>query len=129
VPHRPFLIGSPGCPRRLGLQGCLHDTGDLVDLIYRLSSTPWSDVPQTVQALVAEALSPQNHRVSIHRKPLRDCDIGLSRSGSQNDAATQSYLLWSAVSRSPLLEFPPLDFGKLTRLPHALKITQAGSSV
>ena len=105
--------------RRFGLQGGIHDTGDLVDLIRGLSSAPWSDVPQTVQALVTEALAPQNHRISIHRKPLRDCDIGLSSGGFQNDTATQSNLLWSAVSRGPLQEFHLLNFGKLTQLPHA----------
>jgi len=106
-------------PRRFGLQGGIYDTGDLVDLIRGLSSAPWSDVPQTVQALGAKALSPENHRVSIHLKPLRNCDIGLARSGGQNNTATQSYLLWGAVRRGPLLEFLPLRFGKLTRLPHA----------
>ena len=114
--HRP---ATPMChPRRFGLQGRIHDSGDLVDLVCRLSSAPRSDVPQTVQSLVTEALSPQNHCVSIHRKPLRNGDIGLARSGGQNDPAAQTHLLRSAVRRSPLLEFLPLHFGKLTRLTH-----------
>ena len=105
--------------RRLGLQSRIHDTGDLIDLICGFSSAPRSDVPQTVQTLVTKAFSPKNYGVSIHRKPLRNCDIGLARSGGQNNTATQSYLLWSAVRRGPLLEFLPFCFGKLTRLPHA----------
>src|SRR5262249_27462526 len=99
-------------PRRFGLQGCIHDTGDLVDLIDGLSPAPWSDVPQTVQALISEALSPENHRVSIHREPFRNLDIGLSRGGCQNDAATQGHLLWSTVRRRPLFEFLLVHFGK-----------------
>src|ERR1017187_7888130 len=106
-------------PRRFGLQGGLHDIGDLVDLIRGLSSAPRSDIPQTLQALVTEAPSPQNHGVSIHRKALRNCDVGLARSGGQNDTATQRHLLWSAVRRSPLLQLLLLHFGNLTRLPHA----------
>lgn len=98
-------------PRRFGLQGGIYDTGDLVDLIRGLSSAPWSDVPQTVQALVTEALSPENHCVSIHREPLRNCDIRISRSSGKNDTATQSDLLRSAVSGGPLLEFQLLNFG------------------
>ena len=91
-------------PRRFGLQGRIHDGGNLIDSICGLSSPAGSDVPQTVQALVTKALSPQNHRVSVHRKPLRNRDIGLAGSGGQNDTATQSHLLWSAVRRDPLLE-------------------------
>ena len=105
-------------PRRFGLQGGIDDSGDLVDGIGGLSSAPGRDVPQTVQALLTEALSPQNHRVSIHREPLRNADIGLSRSGGQHDTATQSDLLRSAVSSGPLLEFHLLNIGKLTRFPH-----------
>src|SRR5260370_27333373 len=75
--HRPATLMCHPC--RFGLQGRIHDTGDLVYLISGLSSAPRSDVPQTVQALVTEPLSPQNHGVSIHRKPFRNCDIGLSR--------------------------------------------------
>ena len=106
-------------PRGFGLQGRLHNRGDLVDGIDRLSSPARSDVPQTVQPLVTKALSPQNHRVSIHRKPLGNRDIGLTRSGGQYDAAAQRHLLWSAVGGSPLLKFLPLPFGRLTRFPHA----------
>ena len=53
-------------PRRFGLQGRVHDIGDLLDLIGGLSSAPRSDVPQTIQTLVTEAFSPRNHSVSIH---------------------------------------------------------------
>ena len=105
-------------PRRFGLQGRIHDSGDLSDLVRRLSTASGSDVPQTVQPLIAEALSPQNHRVSIHRKPFRNGDIGLACSGGQNDSATQSDLLWGAVGCSPLLELLLFDFRKLTRIPH-----------
>jgi len=106
-------------PYRFGLQGGIHDTGDLVDLIRGLSSATRSDVPQTVQALDTEALSPQNHCVSIYRKPLRNRDIGLAGSSSQNDAATQRHLLRGAVRRRPLLEFLLVQFGNLARRPHA----------
>src|SRR6266478_1521350 len=61
-----------------------------------------------VQTLVTKAFSPQNYGVSIHRKPLRNCDIGLARSGGQNNTPTQSHLLSSAVRRGPLLEFSPV---------------------
>jgi len=101
-------------PCRFGLQGCIYNLGDLADRIRGLSSAPWSDVPKTVQPLVAEASSPENHSVSTHRKALRNRDIGLSRSGGQNDTATQSHLLWRPMSRSPLLELSLVDFGKLT---------------
>src|ERR1700733_6211890 len=106
-------------PRGFGLQGRLHDSGDLVDLKGGFSSPARSDAPQTVQPLVTKALSPQNHGVSIHRKPMRNGDVGLARGGGQDDTAMQSRLLWSAVRRGPLLEFVPLRFGKLTRLSHA----------
>src|SRR5438445_6603810 len=86
-------------PRRFGLQGRIHDSGDLVDRIRRLSSPAGSDVPQTVQSLVTKALAPQNHRVSVHRQLLRNADIGLTGSGGQNDTTTQSHLLGSAVRR------------------------------
>jgi hypothetical protein len=91
----------------------------ILSMKHGLSSPAGSDVPQTVQPLVTKAFSPQNHRISIHRKPLRNCDIGLAGSGGQNDTATQSHLLWSAVRRGPLQEFLPLHLGKLTRFPHA----------
>src|SRR6202165_330334 len=39
-------------PRRFGLQGRIHDAGDLIDLIRRLPSASRSDIPKTVQALV-----------------------------------------------------------------------------
>src|SRR5258708_20281788 len=77
-------------PHRFGLQRRIHDIGDLIDLIRGFSSAPRSDVPKAVQTLVTKALSPQNHRVSIHRKPLRNCDIGLSRSGAYTDPAPPS---------------------------------------
>src|ERR1700756_1008684 len=79
------LRQGPATPMRhpgwLGLQGCLHNTSDLVDGIRGLSAAPWSDVPQTVQSFVTEAPAPENHRVSIHRKPLRNRDVGLSPRG------------------------------------------------
>jgi len=52
------------------------------------------DVPQSVQPLVTKAFSPQDHGISIHRKLLRNGDIGLAGSGGQNDTAPQSHLLW-----------------------------------
>src|SRR5687768_17598823 len=71
-------------PRRLGLQGRIHDGGDLVDLILGLSSPAGSDVPQTVQPLVTKTLAPENYRVAVYRKPLRNRDVGLASSGGQN---------------------------------------------
>ena len=105
-------------PRRFGLQSRIHDRGNLVDLIDGFSSSTGSDVPQPVESFVIKALSPQDHGISIHRKPLGNGDIGLARSGGQNDTATQSDLLGSAVRCNPLLEFLLLDFGKLASLPH-----------
>src|ERR1700692_2984022 len=116
-------------PRRFGLQGRLHDGGDLVDWIGGFSSPARSDIPQTVQPLVTKALSPKNDRISIHRKPLRNGNIGVTRNGGQNDTATQSHLLWSAMGRDPLLEFLPLHFGKLTRPPHAPGYCELAQSV
>src|SRR6266851_4263569 len=105
-------------PRRFGLQGRIHDGGDLVHLIHSLSPPAGSDVPKTVQSLVTKALSPENHRVAVYRKPLRNCDIGLTCSGGQDDTATQSHLLWSTVRCGPLLDLLALHGGKLTRLAH-----------
>ncbi len=74
--HALALRHSPATPmrhpRRFGLQGRIHDTGDLIDLIFGLASAPRSDIPQTIQALITKALSPQNHRISVYRKSLRD---------------------------------------------------------
>src|ERR1039457_3965168 len=106
-------------PRRFGLQGRIHDSGDLIDFIRGLSSPARSDVPQTVQPLVTKALAPQNHGVAVHGKPLRNCDIGLASDSAQNDTTAQSHLLWSTVRHGPLLDLLPLNFGKLTRLAHA----------
>jgi hypothetical protein len=74
--------------------------------------------PQTVQTLVTETLSLQNHGVSIHCKPFRNCDIRLARRSGKNDPAAQSHLLWGTVRRSPLLELLVLHFRNLTQLPH-----------
>jgi len=107
-------------PRRFGLQGRIHNSRDLLDWIRGLSSPAGSDVPQTIQSFVTKALSPKNHRISVHREPLRNGDIGLTRSGGQNDPAAQSHLLRGAVRGGPLPELLLLHCGKLTRLAHAL---------
>jgi hypothetical protein len=110
------LRHSPATPmrhsRRFGLQGCIHDTGDLVDWIGGLSSATGSDVPQTVEALVSKALSPKDHRISIYRQPLCYGHIGIAGGGSKNDAATQGHLLWGAMGRRPLFEFLLIHCGK-----------------
>jgi hypothetical protein len=106
-------------PRRFGLQGRIHDGGDLVDWIGGLSPSAGSDVPQTVQPLVTKTFAPQNHRVAVHRKPLRKRDIRLTGSGAQDDSAAQRHLLWSAVRYAPLLDLLTLHGGKLTWLAHA----------
>src|SRR6516165_7729175 len=106
-------------PSGFGLQGCIYDSGDLVDLVSRLSSATGSHVPQTIEALVSKTLSPENHRISINRQPLRNSYIGIAGGGSQNDAATQSHLLWGAMRRRPLFELLAIQCGKLTRFPHA----------
>ena len=103
-------------PRRFGLQGRIHDGGDLVDWILGFSSPAGSDVPQTVQPLVTKTLALENHRVAIHRKPLRYRDIGLTGSGSQNNSAAQSHLLGGAVRSDPNLDLLALHSGKLTCL-------------
>src|SRR5207248_7304761 len=115
--------------RRFGLQGHIHDSGDLVELIGGLSSAAGSDVPQTVYALLTKALSPKNHRVSIYRKRLRNCHVGVARSGRQDDPAPQTYLLWSTVRGGPLPEFISLHFGKRARLPHAPGYSESGGVV
>src|SRR6266566_2939790 len=101
-------------PRRFGLQGGGDNAGNLVDGIQRLASPARGNVPQTVQSLIRKALAPQNHRIAVHRKPFRNGDIGLTRSGGQDDMAAQSYLLWSAVRSDPLLYLLLLHGGKLT---------------
>src|SRR5437879_9167866 len=47
-------------------------------LVCRVASPAGSDVPQTVQSLVTKALAPQNHRVSVHRQPPSNGDLGLT---------------------------------------------------
>src|SRR6266536_6645720 len=118
--HSPATPVRHSC--RFGLQGRLYDGGNLGDGIERLSSPPGSNVPQTVQSLVGKALAPQNHRIAVQRKLFRNGDIGLTRSGGQDDTAAQSHLLWSAVRSDPLLYLRLLHDGKLTGLTHAHRI-------
>ena len=101
-------------PRRFGLQRCLYDGGDFFYRIDGLPSPAWSHVPQAVQPLVCETLPPQNHRVPVHRKLLRNSHIGLARSGGQHDTAAQRNLLRSTVSPDPLLDLLQIPGGKLT---------------
>src|SRR5215831_10804463 len=115
--HAP---ATPVChTSRFGLQRRIHDSGDLVDFIGGLSSATGCNVPQPVETLVCKALSPKNHRISINRQMLRNGHIGITVGGSQNDAATQRHLLWSAMRRRPLFEFFAIQCAKLTRSPHA----------
>ena len=67
-----------GHPHRFGLQGRINDGGDLIYFIEGLSSPAWSNVPQTVNPLlIIKALPPQNHRIAVHRKLLRNSGIRL----------------------------------------------------
>jgi hypothetical protein len=70
------------------------------------------------QPVVTEAFSPQHRGVAIHRQRIGNGDIGLARSGGQNNTAAQSDLRGSAVRRNPLLQFLLFYPGSLTRLPH-----------
>ena len=101
-------------PRRFGLQGRIHDGGDLIDVIERLSSPAGSNVPQTVQSFVPKTLTPQNHRIAVHRKLLGNGDIGFTGSGGQDDTAAQSHLLWRTVRCDPLLNLLLFYGRKLT---------------
>jgi hypothetical protein len=51
-------------PRRFGLQGRIHDSGDLVHLIHGLSSPAGSDVPQTVYSPSPKRF---RHRITVFR--------------------------------------------------------------
>src|SRR5260370_11881651 len=106
-------------PRWFGLQGCVHDGGNLIDGIQGLSSSARSNVPQTVQSFVPKALAPQNHRIAVHRKLLGNGDIGFTCGGGQDDTAAPSYLLWRAVRSDPLLNFLLFYGGNPTILAHA----------
>src|SRR5260370_9625541 len=92
-------------PRRFGLQGCIHDGGDLIDGIQGLSSSARGNVPQTVEAFVPKALPPQNHRIAVHGKLLGNGDIRFTCGAGRDDTAAQSYLLRSAWPCAPLLNF------------------------
>jgi hypothetical protein len=110
---------TPVChSRRFGLQGRIHNCRDLVDFVFGLASPAGSDVPQPLKPLVTKALAPENYRVAVDRKPLRDRDIGFAGSGGQNDSAAQRHLLRSAVRCGPQLDLFPFDSGKLTCLAH-----------
>src|SRR5713226_1764730 len=106
-------------PRGFGLQGRIHDTGDLIDGIQGLSSSAGSNVPQTVHSFVPKALPPQNHGIAVHRKPLGNGDIRFTGSGGRDDTAAQCHLLWRAVGCDPLLNLLLFYGGKLTWLAHA----------
>src|SRR5947209_8783725 len=72
---------------RFGLQRRIHNSRDLVDWILRFSSPASRDVPQTIQGFFPKAFPPQPYRVAVHRKSLRDDDVGLAGSRAQNDTA------------------------------------------
>ena len=101
-------------PRWFGLQSRFYNGSDLVYFVARFPSPARSNVPQTVQPLLAKALSPQNHRIAVHRKMLCNSDIGLALSYGQHDTAAQRHLLRSAVGPNPLLDLLPLHGRKLT---------------
>src|SRR5665213_756394 len=89
-------------PRRFGLRGRLHDGGDLIDSIQGLSSPARSNIPKSVQPLLRKAPPPKNYGVPVHRKFLRNSDIGLPRCCRCHHPATQSHLLWRSMRRHPL---------------------------
>ena len=45
-------------PFWFGLQGGIHDSGDLIYSMDGLSPPPWRNIPQTVQPLLGESLPP-----------------------------------------------------------------------
>src|SRR5260370_4487648 len=106
-------------PRWFGLQGGVHDGGDLIAGIQGLSSSAGSNIPQTVQSFVPKALAPQNHGIAVHQKLLGNGDSGFTCGGGRGHTAAQSYLLWSAVRLDPLLNFLLFYGGKLACLAHA----------
>src|SRR6266478_5061658 len=58
-------------------------------------------------------------RLAVNRKPLRNANIGLTRSGSQHDTTAQSHLLRSSVRCNPLLNLLPIYSRKRTGLAHS----------
>ena len=91
-----------------GLQGGIHNGGDLVDVVAWFASASWSNLPQSVQSLLAEALSPQNNGLAVNGQLLSDGHVGVSFCGGQHDPAAQGDLLRRTVGLHPLLNLLPL---------------------
>jgi len=114
---------TPMChPRWFGLQRRIHNGGDPVDSIHGLSSPPRSNIPKTVQPLFAKPLPPKNDRVPVHRKLLRNSDVGLPRRSARHNPAAQRHLLRSSMCRNPMLKLFPIHSRKLTWHAHGPRI-------
>ena len=74
---------------------CVIPAGSVckVDFIDGLSSPARSNILQTIQTFLAETLPPQINRMAVHRKLLRNCNIGFPSSGCHHDPAPQRHLL------------------------------------
>jgi len=96
--------------------------GDPVDSIHGLSSPPRSNIPKTVQPLFAKPLPPKNDRVPVHRKLLRNSDVGLPRRSARHNPAAQRHLLRSSMCRNPMLKLFPIHSRKLTWHAHGPRI-------
>lgn len=88
---------------RFGLQGRIHNGGDLVDVVGGFASAPCRDLPESVQSLFTKALAPQNHSLAIDGQPLRNGHVGFPFGGGQHDPAAQGHLLRRTVGGHPLL--------------------------
>src|ERR1019366_8123612 len=91
-----------------GLQGRIHNGGDLIDVVVRFASASGSNLPQSVRALFREAFAPQDNGLAVDGQLLSDGHIGLSVRGGQHNPAAQGDLLRSAMGRHPLLNLLPL---------------------
>lgn len=90
-------------PLRLGVEGCLYDSIDLLCSIGGLAPAAGRDRPQTLQAVLREPGAPQDHRLPIGLQQSGDRTVRLATRGRQHDPASQHHLLWGSVRRQPLL--------------------------
>jgi hypothetical protein len=99
-----LLCQCPATPvrhtRRCGLQGCIHDGGNFIHRVGRLSTAAWSYIPQTFQSRFGETLPPEDYRVPVYRKPPGDRGIGFTFRGTNYNSTAQRHPLRSAWAAS-----------------------------
>jgi hypothetical protein len=70
---------------RLGTQRRRHDRRDLAPPVAWFAAPPRGHFPHTVQPLLGKALTPQRHRLAIHRQPAGDRAVRLAFGRRQHD--------------------------------------------